>query len=135
MPCQQSQGAFICPGDRICNGKQQCVTPRQFPHAEAMRNSGVVLTILGSGMFGAAISFFARSHACPGPFFDFFAPRPDEDCSIGYGLLLGSFPLLGLGIPFWAVGQHRINRYPQRAQLFITPVTGGAAAGVRLINF
>jgi len=134
IPCQQSPNGFICPGDLICNGKYLCVAPPHHPHAEAMRNSGLVVTLVGTGFLVTAIAYFAQSHSCAQPF-DIFGPRPDADCTIGYGLLIGSFPLFGFGIPFWAVGQHWLNRYPERAELFITPVDGGAMAGVRLINF
>jgi hypothetical protein len=130
MPCRPSEGTAACPGTLVCNAEHRCVEAPPFPHAEAMRNSGMVLTLVGSGVLTTAIVFFARSKYC-----GFLFASKDDDCNRGFGFLIGSLPLLGIGIPFWAVGQHRLNQYPQRAELFITPVEGGAVAGVRLINF
>ena len=136
IPCQQAPSGFICPGDLICNGKLLCVAPPHYPRAQSasMRNSGIVLTLIGSGLVVTAIAFFAQSHSCPAPL-EIFGPRADDDCKAGYSFAGVSVFFFGLGIPLWAIGQHWLNRYPERAELFITPVDGGALAGVRLISF
>jgi hypothetical protein len=127
LRCEPSQGALACPGDLMCDGSHRCVPRPHHPHAEAMRNSGMVLTIAGTGMLVFAINFLAGGfHDCG---------FMDENCTAGARLLFGSFALFGVGIPFWAVGQAWLDRYPERAELFITPVEGGAVAGVRLVSF
>ena len=134
IPCQQGPNGFICPGDRICNRKLLCVAPPTHSDGAFFRNAGIVLTIIGTGVLATSIALFAESHSCPKPF-EIFGPRADDDCSNGYKLFFVSLPFLGAGITSWAIGQHWLNKYSERAELFITPVDGGAMAGIRLINF
>jgi hypothetical protein len=135
IPCQPPPSTFVCPGNLVCNPSNECV-PRdrlrahsQF-YGEPKRDSGIVFTVIGTGAVAVAIALFASSREC-----GIYPHAVDQTCLNGYFVLLGSLPFLGVGIPFWAQGQKQMNQDANHVQLFITPVDGGAMAGVRLVSF
>jgi hypothetical protein len=75
-----------------------------------MRNTGIVLSAIGMALTVAAIGAWAAAQPCPN------APSYDschDNAAIGGamgGTLLGvGLAHLGVGVPLWAVGQHRMN--------------------------
>ena len=137
IPCRPTANvpsALVCPGELVCNANHQCIPLRQptpLRRGEAMRTGGIVLTIVGAGLFATSVYLFSQA----GPGCYPLAARGDTNCATGMLVLLPALGSLGGGIAMWAVGQHRINQDARRAQLFITPVEGGAVAGMRLVDF
>jgi hypothetical protein len=137
IPCEpDAPSAFKCPGELVCNADRQCVPPPQPTSSrpgEEMRTWGAILTVTGAVLLGTTVFFFSRSNSCGGWGIS-FAPI-DDDCKVGYVTLFPTLAALGVGIPLWAIGQHRMNQEAHRATLYLIPVDGGAVAGVRLVSF
>jgi hypothetical protein len=96
-----------------------------------MRNTGIVLTVIGTGLLATSVYLFSQTGQGCAP----LAARGDVKCALGFGALVASFGSLGTGIALWAVGQRHLNQDARSAQLFLTPVDGGAVAGLRLVSF
>jgi hypothetical protein len=160
--CQPVLGqpdTFVCPGDATCV-QGYCLPPgsrllpvapafdpeEQFESGLRMRTTGIVLTVAGAGLLATSFYLFleALGHAwaCDSSVNGRADSGAHNPClNAGVFTILGAGAALGVGIPFIAVGQHRMNRaaawgyQPVSITPFIAPEAGGAIAGVRLATF
>ncbi len=109
-------------------------TPVQKLHrAVALRNAGIVVTSLGVtgamiGSLGIATGFQGPCHVDPNGPTDQCSGRLWTGLVMEISVLPAAAGLLSIGVPMWAVGQHRAHQ----AHLVITPTLVPRGAGVAL---
>src|SRR5262249_45291218 len=101
-----------------------------------MRDIGVPMILIGVGLLGTSIYLFSKATPLCLSFYADTCPPDNGYARLGAVTLLGSFAHLGVGIPLWAVGQHRINQSQSWGFVpYAAPVEHGGVAGVTIVGF
>jgi len=110
-----------------------------YESGQILRGFGIPLTLAGVGLFAASIYFFEHSNPC---WFYCESWQDNGNFERAFWSLIGSFASVGVGIPLWAVGQHRINKaerlgyQPGLVLLpYVAPAPSGAVAGLTVGRF
>ncbi|HEY3359818.1 MAG TPA: hypothetical protein VGQ83_41595 [Polyangia bacterium] len=127
--------------------------PQVPPHilwqqGAAMRSTGRFLTLGSIALFAIGVGLIVNAanqcHArWDGAMYSDGCPDEHGGWIAGGALsIVGSMIGLGVGIPFWAVGAHRMNRAERMGYVpayaaapYVAPTSGGLVAGLRVTQF
>ncbi|HEY3354472.1 MAG TPA: hypothetical protein VGQ83_14570 [Polyangia bacterium] len=122
-----------------------------YARGQSLRSIGMPLTFAGIGLFVLSIALLWKAvdlGTCS--YYDTTLGRSTRGCNdsaaVNYAVggvfaMLGSLTGIGVGIPLWAVGSHRMNKaiqmghVPTYAAPLLTPTHGGLIGGLRLKTF
>ena len=78
---------------------------------KGMRNTGIVFSVIGIGLTisGLALVINGATYQCGNSINSSCRDGSAIEIAIGGGILGFGLGNLGVGVPLWAVGQHRIN--------------------------
>jgi len=106
-----------------------------------MRDFGLPFTVVGTGL--AIVGIFEIATAGDTGDLHLFGPprTPAQQAAYdqkvrGIYLLLGSAGCFGLGLPFLAIGQHRMAKAERLGYVpYVAPTQGGVVMGLRVVTF